>query len=54
MFMYEINENSLNRETSSKDLGILFNAKLSFVEHSNIILSKSCKMYGFIIKIADR
>lgn len=48
IFNYKINAQSLNRSYEIKDLGILFDSKLSFASHIDFIVSKSFAMIGFI------
>ena len=47
---YTYNSTLLSRCTSTKDLGILFDSKLSFVGHIQQITSSALKMLGFIIR----
>ena len=47
-FNYSINSVALDRVMSVKDLGILFDRKLSFNDHINMIVSKANSMLGFI------
>ena len=49
-FQYVIDAIDLKRQDSVTDLGILFDAKLTFVPHINHIVSKAYKTYGFIYR----
>lgn len=50
-FEYEINKNTLKRETEHRDLGIKFDSKFSFTPHYDDIIKKSSKVMGFIFRI---
>lgn len=50
-FDYKINNLTLNRVNTVKDLGVLLDAKLSFIPHINSIISKAFRMLGFILRI---
>lgn len=50
-FNYQIDNTVIKRVTTVKDLGILFDAKLSFVPHIESIVSRANKMLGFILRI---
>ena len=39
------------RVSSISDLGVLLDSRLSFVEHTQLILSKALKMLGFISRL---
>ncbi len=45
-----INEILLENVEQIRDLGVIFDSKLKFVEHYNIIISKAAKMLGFIFR----
>lgn len=47
---YVINGQQLECKTSIRDLGVIFDEKLSFVEHINAISVKGSKMLGFILR----
>jgi len=47
-FNYSMNGESLSRKTSIKDLGIIFDPKLSFVEHIISICKSAYSILGFI------
>lgn len=47
---YRFNNISLSRCTSTRDLGIHFDSKLSFADHIKQISSAALKMLGFIIR----
>lgn len=49
-YQYNINDTILSRCTSTKDLGVIFDSGLSFVEHINIKAAEAQKMLGFIIR----
>lgn len=50
VYTYEINETQLNRKTTVKDLGVVFDSKLSFNEHVNYVVNSALKTLGFIIR----
>ncbi|CAK1603716.1 unnamed protein product [Parnassius mnemosyne] len=47
---YKINEDSLDRKTVVKDLGVLFDSKLTFREHYAYIKNKAFQLLGFITR----
>lgn len=47
---YKISENILLRVNSITDLGIIFDQKLTFIEHINNLCSDASKSLGFIIR----
>lgn len=49
-FNYSINNVSLNRSRVVKDLGVLFDAKLTFSNHIQSIIQRSSKLLGFIFR----
>lgn len=49
-FQYNINNTNLKRNDTVTDLGILFDAKFTFVAHINNIVAKAQKTYGFIYR----
>lgn len=49
-FNYSINNTVLSRVTEIKDLGVIFDSKLTFEPHINYICAKALKMLGFIIR----
>lgn len=49
-FAYKLNDSVIERCNSFKDLGILFDSKLTFATHINNICNKAMKMLGFIIR----
>ena len=52
-FEYEINSVRLETLLSVKDLGVIFDRKLSFKEHIDFIFSKSMRLLGFINRISS-
>lgn len=46
-FKYTMNYKELETVTSTKDLGIIFDKRLTFNDHVNYIISASCKKLGF-------
>lgn len=54
LYNYRIDRSPLNRTSVIRDLGILFDHKLSFVPHIESIISKAAKMLGFICRIMHR
>lgn len=49
-FPYTFNNTALARGQTIKDLGILFDSKLDFVEHVSTITNSAAKLLGFIIR----
>ena len=47
---YAIDDMALERCVSIKDLGVIFDAKLTFADHIEYIVSSALKSYGFIIR----
>lgn len=47
-FNYNINGSSIQKVNSMRDLGVMFDSKLSFVNHFNIITKRAYKFLGFI------
>lgn len=47
-YAYKVNGTNLDRVTSIKDLGVLFDSQLSFNEHISATASKAFAMLGFI------
>ena len=50
IFPYRIENSLINRTERIKDLGILFDTKLQFIEHIHEMVSKSFRTYGFIYR----
>lgn len=48
LFTYNIDNHPIPRVTCVRDVGVLFDTKLSFIPHIDAICSKSSKMLGFI------
>lgn len=53
-FNYNINGQSLDRINSIKDLGVIFDSKLSFENHTQNTISKACRMLGFISRSLNK
>lgn len=53
-FVYNINNISLQKISSCKDLGVTFDSKLSFELHYKNITSRAYKMLGFISRSLNR
>lgn len=53
-FNYNINGITLQRINSIRDLGVLFDSKLSFEKHIDNIVLSSCKMLGFISRSLNK
>lgn len=53
-FNYNINNSTLSRVQVIKDLGVLFDHKLSFEAHINTIVKKAYKMLGFIFRSLNK
>lgn len=49
-FAYAINNVNLNRTSVIKDLGVIFDEKLTFKNHVNSIISRASKSLGFICR----
>jgi hypothetical protein len=49
-YNYKIGGTQLENKTVAKDLGILFDNKLSFAEHINAVYNKCIKLLGFIFR----
>lgn len=49
-YSYKINNTILNRSKQVKDLGILFDDKLSFKNHVQAIITRASKLLGFICR----
>lgn len=49
-FSYTFNNTELIRSQTTKDLGILFDSKLDFIEHINASTNSALKSLGFIIR----
>lgn len=52
IFDYTLSSSILNRLLSIKDLGVVFDCKLSFVEHISYTVSKASKVLGFVFRVA--
>ena len=51
LFDYRINEICQERVTLMKDLGVLYDEKLTFTDHISFITSKSSSMLCFVLRI---
>lgn len=51
---YHYDGNLLERSTSTKDLGVIFDSRLSFVEHINNICNNALKTLGFILRTCKK
>lgn len=49
-FIYKIDDTSLIRVTSLKDLGVFFDSKFTFQQHITYIVNKAYRMIGFITR----
>lgn len=49
-----MNNAPLEEVTEIKDLGVIFDCKLSFVPHINAIVNKSYRMLGFIGRVTSK
>lgn len=49
-FSYTFNNTELIRSQTTKDLGILFDSRLDFVEHINTITASALRLLGFIVR----
>lgn len=50
-FLYSIGDHKLERVTTFKDLGVIFDQKLNFRDHIDYILAKSNSAFGFIRRL---
>lgn len=53
-FNYNINGASLNRVTTLRDLGVMFDTKLTFQQHIKNITTKAYRMLGFIARSLNK
>lgn len=49
-YEYRLNEQSLDRKTVAKDLGVLFDSKLTFREHYAYVKSRALQSLGFVTR----
>jgi len=49
-FNYTLCESTLDRLSTVKDLGVVFNAKLSFVPHIEQVAASASKSLGFVLR----
>lgn len=49
-YNYMINDTTLARNTTIKDLGVIFDSNLTFIHHINSISSAAFRMLGFIMR----
>lgn len=54
IFDYSIDNLTLERVYSIKDLGVTFDSKLTFIDHINTITNSALRMLGFIIRITRK
>jgi hypothetical protein len=52
LFDYKVNGSILSRRESIKDLGVIFDSKLSFVEHIGTIAGTAFRALGFVLRIS--
>ncbi len=52
-FDYSIQGTSLERQSEMKDLGVIYDSKLSFTSHINDLYSKCIKLVGFIFRTSS-
>lgn len=48
--VYSIDGMLLSRSNSTKDLGVIFDSQLTFIDHINLKVKEATKMLGFIIR----
>lgn len=53
-FKYNIAQQELNKVASVRDLGVVLDSKLIFDTHIDLIVKKSFKMLGFLLRIGKR
>lgn len=51
-FDYNLSNTSLSRSSSIKDLGVVLDCQLSFIEHISYTVSKASKVLGFVFRVA--
>ncbi|GJQ87098.1 hypothetical protein Trydic_g23949 [Trypoxylus dichotomus] len=51
IYTYHLAGSSLPRETSMRDLGVVFDSRLTFMEHISSICTSALSMLGFIIRV---
>lgn len=51
LFDYHLNGHTLERKTAARDLGVIFDEKLSFHAHYDEIVSRCSRLLGFICRI---
>lgn len=49
-FDYSLDNTVLSRPTTLHDLGVIFDAKLSFVPHIEHVVNEACRLYGYIVR----
>lgn len=50
-FDYVINNTRLLRVNEIRDLGLLFDEKITFVKHVDILCAKACSLLGFLMRV---
>lgn len=50
-YTYKINNQTINKTNSIRDLGVQLDSKLLMSDHTNIIVSKAYSMLGFVFRI---
>lgn len=53
-FNYNINGCALNKVKSIRDLGVVFDSKLSFEPHVSVVVNSACRMLGFISRSLNK
>lgn len=53
IFDYKIKDQGLTRKLEIKDLGIIFDTKISFVTHIDYIIAKAFSMLGFVMRTGE-
>ena len=53
VFQYQIEGILIDRVLEIRDLGVLYDVKLSFILHIDYITSKALSMLGFVMRICS-
>lgn len=53
-FEYKLNNFTLKRSAKKRDLGVIFDAKLTFVPHISSMVSSACRILGLLMRISKQ